>query len=215
MKKSLCARVIKKIQKEYLIRKYRREFAKRSEPVKLNVGCGTDYKPGWINIDNNSDCNIQKLDLHWDLRFYLPFPSESVDFIFNEHFLEHLSVEDGKAAISEFLRVLKPGGVLRIAMPNFAETMAAYGDKNWKEAPVFRTFHLEFVQTPAEWMNICFRWWGHQWLYDWQELERRIREVSNSVQITQCSLRESLYSELCNLETRAESTLIAEVRKPE
>src|SRR6185369_13743302 len=97
--------------------------------LKLNVGCGTDYKEGWINIDNNSDNNIEKLDLNWDLREPLPFPDRSVDYIFNEHFMEHLTPEEGIKANQDFLRVLRKGGVLRIAMPNLEETVALYMDK--------------------------------------------------------------------------------------
>jgi len=91
--------------------------------IKLHLGCGTIYKEGWINIDNNSDKNIQKLDLDWDLRNSLPFPDNSVDFIFNEHFLEHLTVEEGIQAIKDFFRVLKPGGTMRIAMPDLEKQL--------------------------------------------------------------------------------------------
>src|SRR5579863_148355 len=81
---------------------------KYPDKIKLNIGCGTDYKKGWINIDNNSDENIKKLDLNWDLRNPLPFKDNSVDFIFNEHFIEHLTVEEGLKSNIDFKRVLKP-----------------------------------------------------------------------------------------------------------
>ena len=45
--------------------KNKKEFNKKFHisPLKLNLGCGNDYKEGWINIDNNSANNIKKLDL--------------------------------------------------------------------------------------------------------------------------------------------------------
>jgi len=182
--------------------------------IKLHLGCGTVYKDGWINIDNNSDNNIQKIDLDWDLRNPLPFPDDSVDFIYNEHFLEHLTVEEGLSAIKDFYRVLKPGGVMRIAMPDLQNTVNAYFDENWKEnSKVFlEKFGLTFIQTRAERINIGFRWWGHKWLYDWEELERRLKEAGCN-NIKQCRIFESDYLDLQNLETRNESTLIAEVTK--
>ncbi|MBR0190715.1 MAG: methyltransferase domain-containing protein [Thermoguttaceae bacterium] len=183
------------------------------EVIKLNLGCGTDYKEGWINIDNNSDYNISKLDLNWNLSRGLPFPANSVDFIFNEHFLEHLSVEQGKVFLKSCLKVLKPGGVIRIAMPDLAKTVASYYDEHWKENPSLKKFNLTFIKTRAEKINISFRWWGHQWLYDYEELERRIREVDSSAIITKCNNGKSDYSELCGLETRDESILIVEVTK--
>lgn len=210
---SKLSRVCRNLRKEWTIRRYRRVFFKQDGPIKLHIGCGTDYKEGWINIDNNSDQNITKLDLNWDLRNYLPFPSESIDFIFNEHFLEHLTVEQGKDAIREFLRVLKPGGVIRIAMPDLDVTVADFYNEDWKNLHVIKKFNLDFIQTRAELINISFRWWGHQWLYNYEELERRIREVDSRVTITQCELRKSEHPDLRNLETRDESTLIAEITR--
>jgi predicted SAM-dependent methyltransferase len=181
-------------------------------PVKLNVGCGTDYKNGWINIDNNSDHNIEKLDLDWDLRNPLPFDDNSVDFIFNEHFLEHLTVEEGQGAIKDFMRVLKPDGVLRIAMPDLETAIKFYNDPNWKRRPFIKNFDLQFVQTRAELLNMNFRWWGHKWLYDWEELERRLRD-SGCTKIKRKRLGKSQNKELRGLEIRSESLLIAEVEK--
>ena len=182
--------------------------------IKLHLGCGTVYKDGWINIDNNSDNNIQKLDINWDLRKPLPFPDNSVDFIYNEHFLEHLTVEEGQKSLKDFYRVLKIGGVMRIAMPDLERTVAAYSDMNWKEnsKEAFEKFGLTFIQTRAERINIGFRWWGHQWLYDWEELERRLKEAGCE-QIKRCTIFESDHEELKNLESRKESILVVEVTK--
>lgn len=184
------------------------------DKVMLNVGCGTDYKEGWINIDNNSDHNIEanRLDLNWDLRNSLPFPDDSVDFIFNEHFMEHLTVEEGQAAIKDLMRVLKPGGVMRIAMPDLEEAIEAYQDPHWKENLFLEKFGLGFVQTKAELINMKFRWWGHKWLYNWEELERRLKEAGCS-KMKRCELRRSKFSELRGLEIRDESGLIAEITK--
>ena len=144
----------------------------------------------------------------------MPFPDNSVDFIYNEHFLEHLTVEEGLLAIKDFFRVLKPNGVMRIAMPDLENAVNAYFDENWKENSkvFFEKFGLSFIQTRAERINISFRWWGHKWLYDWEELERRLKE-SGCEKIERYKLFESEHRALKNLETRYESTLIAEVTK--
>jgi predicted SAM-dependent methyltransferase len=170
------------------------------------------YKEGWINIDNNSDNNITKLDLNWDLRNTLPYEANSVDFIYHEHFLEHLTVDEAIRVLKDFRRVLKPNGVMRIAMPNLKATVANYLDPNWKSAPWIKKFNMDFVQTPAEMINIAFRWWGHQWLYDEHSLVQRLKDcgfVHNVI----CEINKSSYPELCNLETRDESTLIVETTK--
>lgn len=180
--------------------------------IRLNVGCGTDYKKGWINIDNNSDENITKLDLNWDLRNPLPFADESVDYIFNEHFIEHLTVDEGKAAVQDFMRVLKPGGVLRMATPDLEVTVDKYINLPLSKDPTIRRFGLEFIKTRAERLNISFRWWGHKWLYDWEELSRRIEEAGFS-NFKRCSINKSEHQALRKLETRDESKLIIEVTK--
>lgn len=180
--------------------------------VKLNVGSGTDYKEGWINIDNNSDENVVKLDLNWDLRNPLPFPEDSVDYIFNEHFFEHLTVEEGQAAMKDFSRVLKKGGVMRIAMPSLEAAVQDYLDPKWKKKPYIKHFGLTFIETPAELLNMSFRWWGHKWLYDWEELERRLKQAGFK-KIKRAKHSVSKHPQLNDLETREESILIAEVTK--
>jgi predicted SAM-dependent methyltransferase len=203
---------MKDIIEKHKLKSTVRGLLKKHKMVCLNVGCGMDYKEGWINIDNNSDNNIKKLDLNWDLRNPLPFPDNSVDFIFNEHFMEHLTVEEGIRANKDFLRVLRKGGVLRIAMPNLEESVALYQDKNWRKHTVLGNHGLDFVKTRAELLNMGFRWWGHMWLYDWEELKRRLEEAGCTK-----TKREkhgvSKHAPLKGLETREESTLIAEVTK--
>lgn len=187
---------------------------KANESIKLHIGCGKNYFEGWINIDNNSDFNISKLDLNWDLRNGIPFKDNTVDYIYNEHFLEHLDPQEGLLALKEFKRVLKSGGVLRIAMPDLKEMINLYNNENWFEdtREGLAKSGLSFIKTKAEFLNINFREWGHKWLYDWEELERRLAEAGFSL-IIKCSLRDSNNDELINLETRNESTLIAEAIK--
>jgi predicted SAM-dependent methyltransferase len=146
-------------------------------PIMLNVGCGTDYKEGWVNIDNNSDNNIEKLDLNWDLRNSLPYKKNSVDFIFNEHLIEHLTVEEAKVVVKDLIRVLKKGGVLRIATPNLKEVVDQYLHLPISKDQTIKRFKLTYIKTKAERINIAFREWGHKWLYDAEEMERRLREA--------------------------------------
>jgi predicted SAM-dependent methyltransferase len=188
------------------------QLVKNRKEVNLNIGCGTDYKKGWINIDNNSDNNIEKLDLNWDLRKPLPFEDNTVDYIFNEHFIEHLTVEESRATLSDLRRILKLGGVMRIAMPDLEAVVNTYLNVPLDKDPVIKEFNIDFVQTSAEWINMSFSWWGHKWLYDWEELERRLREVGFT-DIKRCKLRQSSHPKLRNLEIRSGSLLIAEATK--
>lgn len=186
-----------------------------STSLNLHLGCGTVYKEGWINIDNNSDSNIQKLDLNLDLRYPLPLPDNCADYIYNEHFLEHLTVEESRKALQEFMRVLKKGGTMRIAMPHIRGCMGFYFDENYnleKSKKFLEKYGLDFIKTKAEYVNVNFRFWGHKWLYDEEELARRLTELGFS-NFKFCTLYESEHELLKNMETRPESRLIAEVTK--
>lgn len=210
--------MIKYIKKARLRLEYKKankvvgELLRNRKIVKLNIGCGTDYKKGWINIDNNTDNNIKKLDLNWDLRFPLPFPENSVDFIFHEHFQEHLTVEEGIAVNKDFLRVLKTGGVLRIATPDLEKLVHNYLHVPLDKDPVIKQFKVDFVKTPAEWVNMNFSWWGHKWVYDYEELSRRLRE-SGFTKISKQKIGKSKHLGLNNIETRVDISLVVEAVK--
>jgi predicted SAM-dependent methyltransferase len=59
---------------------------------------------------------------------------------------------------------------------------------------------------------MSFRWWGHQWLYDWEELERRLKQAGWK-KIYRAKWGKSEHIDLQGLEIRGESRLIAEVEK--
>jgi predicted SAM-dependent methyltransferase len=75
-----------------------KDMCKSIDPVKLHIGSGRNYKEGWINIDVDESV---KTDIHYDLSKGIPFPDNSADYIFNEHFIEHLSYEEGLEFMKE------------------------------------------------------------------------------------------------------------------
>lgn len=179
-------------------------------PYKLNLGCGGVYFDGWVNIDSNKD--IRRLDLLWDLSRGIPAPDNSCSHIYCEHFLEHLPVNHGVAFLRECFRSLMPGGILRIAMPSLdilleKANTSAWRDQDWLTWPEYR-----FIQTRAEMLNISFRWWGHQWLYDREELHRRLVEAG-FYKIVDAGWGVSTNLLFCNRETRQDSLLICEAEK--
>ena len=100
-------------------------------------------------------------------------------------------------------------------MPDLEMSVKNYMNKNYlsENKVSLKKYGLNFIKTNAEALNIDFRWWGHQWLYDWEELERRLKEAG-CIKIKKCKLNKSEHSELQNLETRGEaSNLIAEIVK--
>lgn len=88
--------------------------ALRSEPLRLHLGCGWNNIPGWVN----SDLVGGKGDFAWNLLRPLPFPEASVDAVFMEHVFEHLRYSQVLTVLGHVRAALKPGGVLRVGVPD-------------------------------------------------------------------------------------------------
>jgi predicted SAM-dependent methyltransferase len=82
--------------------------------LRLHLGAGGNNIDGWVNIDLVG----AHADIAWDLRRPLPFGDETAEAAFLEHVLEHMTVEDGMAVLEHCRRVLVPGGVLRVGVPD-------------------------------------------------------------------------------------------------
>ncbi len=173
----------------------------------LHIGCGSVYFDGWVNMDLDSP----KADRHHDMRQPLPYDDNSVSFIYNEHFIEHLSVAEGLAALKEFYRVLAPGGVVRIATPDLRYVLFRYFFF-WRRQDWLKTYGYQWIQTRAEMINIGMREWGHQYLYDEEELGRRLREAGFERMVRK-RLNRSDFPQLRGRETRKDSKLILEAIK--
>jgi predicted O-linked N-acetylglucosamine transferase (SPINDLY family)/predicted SAM-dependent methyltransferase/glycosyltransferase involved in cell wall biosynthesis/predicted O-methyltransferase YrrM len=181
-----------------------------NKPYKLHIGCGDNIFEDWINID--IEATHPSVDLIHDIRHQLPFDDGSCKFIYNEHVLEHLTVEEGLFFLKECHRVLQAGGVLRIAMPDLERCVEKYSSENWKDQDWLSWPEYQFIQTRAEMINIAFRWWDHKWLYDREELNRRLSEAGFAI-ANPVKWRESNILELNNLEKRVDSLLIFEAEK--
>ncbi len=89
----------------------------------LNLGCGNRFNPAWTNVDIISR---DPLVIAHNLRFGIPFETNSFDMVYHSHVLEHLTVEDGRKFIAECFRVLRPGGILRVSIPDLEDIARNY-----------------------------------------------------------------------------------------
>lgn len=121
----------------------------------LNVACGTKMHPGWNNLDFSpytrlaarpwlvgllravgflSELRQQRLAavdpevICWDLRRGIPFPDDRFHVVYSSHFVEHLDRAAVPVHLRECRRVLKPGGVLRVVVPDLERSARAYVD---------------------------------------------------------------------------------------
>jgi predicted SAM-dependent methyltransferase len=174
---------------------------------KLHLGCGPNIKHGWLNIDL-----YQRADLKLDLREDLPFPDNSFSIIYNEHFFEHVDYPvPATDFLKECLRVLKPGGVTRIGVPDTEWPLQEYCDvRNDDYFGIARqSWHPAWCTTPMEHINYHFRQDGeHRFAYDFTTLEK-VLLLSGFVNVTRVDFDPAIDSE-----SRKTGTLYVTALKP-
>lgn len=120
-------------------------------PIKLHLGCGSHRPSDWVNVDGSWNARLAKLPLlrdalgffrlapkeilriPWDphvfvcdVRKPLPFPSESAEVVYASHLLDCLYLFETKRLLEECFRVLKPGGILRVAVEDVRPILQEY-----------------------------------------------------------------------------------------
>jgi len=134
---------------------------------KLQLGAGSALLSGWINTDIDLDGNSSYLDVTKPF----PFDDDTFRYVFCEHLIEHLSYQEGLFMLRECRRVLRSGGILRVATPDLAQLLGLFNNKlsqiqrryikyltdNYAPDTNYRPCHV---------INIAFRTWGHQFIYD-------------------------------------------------
>ena len=191
--------------------RYRRFL--RQPHKKLHLGCGSKLFSGWINIDMNP-----KGDFTLDLREGLPFADNSVERIYTEHSLEHFYREhDGPFLLRECLRVIEPGGWIRITVPDAQIFLDFYQDKlDPQTAETIARTHRSFGGTRLDVVNKAFRWkHQHLYMYDAQTLAALLEEIGFT-EIEHREFRTTPIEEFrdLDLESRRVETLYMEARKP-
>lgn len=104
----------------WAVRRLRNSLA---QTPRLHIGCGPVLLSGWVNVDLLGRTHA---DVPLNVRRPLPLADESVDAVYHEHLIEHLPYEQALALIRECARILRPGGVLRVGVPDFGRYAASY-----------------------------------------------------------------------------------------
>jgi predicted SAM-dependent methyltransferase len=89
----------------------------------LNLGCGRRYRAGWVNVDFTADGPGV---IAANLLQGVPFEDNTFDGVYHSHVLEHFTEEDGTKLIAECWRVLKPGGGIRVVVPDLEKLARWY-----------------------------------------------------------------------------------------
>lgn len=204
-----AARIAVKLSVHLLYYPYKwRNDLRSQQSRRLHVGCGRNRIPSWINADITLSADVIVF-----LEKRLPFGDETLDRVYSEHVLEHVPYETGVFFLKEAHRTLRPGGCIRVAVPDLEDLVAAYHNGDWKSRFDWVNWpELSFIATRAEMINIAFRWWGHKHLYDREELARALTEAGFD-DFRFVNNGESEFEDLRGLETRLDSTLVVEAVK--
>ncbi|HUS10197.1 MAG TPA: methyltransferase domain-containing protein [Pyrinomonadaceae bacterium] len=144
----------------------------------------------------------QNVFVHHNLHHGIPLQDQTADFIYSSHFLEHLDRVSARRLLEECFRVLKEGGVLRIAVPDLEHAWKMYrdGDKDH----MLQIFFFTEDETGLG---------QHRYAYDYAMLEVLLSELGyDAVQHKQ--FQKGATPDLEVLDNREDYTLFVEARRP-
>jgi predicted SAM-dependent methyltransferase len=176
-------------------------------PHRVNIGCGRTPTTGWKNYDSSLAVRLAKVPLlprllaklklltaaqqanlaflcdhtiEWaDATAHIPLPSRTVEVLYTAHMLEHLDREEVSRFLVEARRVLIPGGILRIAVPDLRKKAERYLIDGDADAFVESTFLAKRREkTPGEKVRqLIVGDRHHLWMYDGQSLLKCVSQA--------------------------------------
>lgn len=186
----------------------------------LNLGCGEDHYPGWVNADRfRTAFLISRLGGLLRGQYRLPgwvldararwnCPDDYWEGIYTEHMLEHLSYDEVIGTLREMLRTLQPGGWARIVLPDLRHYVDFYNGTRVDEE-----FASRFAYG-AEAIAFLTQKWGHVSVWDATLLSEVLKEIG-FVKISEVSYRRGTDQRLLRDSLRRQhESLYVEARKP-
>lgn len=198
---------------------------------KLHIGCGGNALEGWLNVDISRE---NKDVVYMDAAKPFPIPDNTFDYVFSEHVFEHLNIHGQLNYLYEARRILKPGGVIRIATPNIERIIGLFKKGrnevendylNWNYTTFLKDVNLilkDINHKEVYVVNNFFRDWGHQLIHSPESINHLI-ELTGYSDIQRKNVMDSNYAALMNLEkhgcqigekNNVFETMVYECKKP-
>jgi len=153
-----------------------------SRNIQLHIGSGPYNLDGWINLD------IFPAQLSTNVLWGLPFTNGQCRFVFLSHLLEHLFYPtDASALLEEIYRILQPGGVVRIVVPDIEQCLRAYQEgsneffekrvEHWGAGDGNATRLEHFLSYAGAGPDPAWLFEAHKFGYDFETLERALQRA--------------------------------------
>lgn len=180
---------IRIINRQIAINKYFKKYQKRH----LHLGSGVNVVEGWLNADKFKP----QADIFLNAYKKFPFKDNSFDTIYSEHMFEHIHILKVPYFLKETLRILKPGGIFRMSVPDLELFAKKYVErdesffkpyfedaterlkKGQKKYWMVKTYGSVFMSMA----NKMFH--HHRWMYDFETIEAMAKEIGYSKAIKQ------------------------------
>lgn len=195
---------------------------------KLHLGCFDQVVPGWLNTDITPHIFVARVpglawllyrvgrmsreryeqhrsglfrNVHYlDVRKRFPYPDNTFHFVYTSHLLEHLVPAHTEFCVSEIYRVLRPGGIVRIAVPDLDQIVASYDPQN--PVPWLDSFFEAGQKNPKN---------RHHWHYNEVSMRRLLEKVGFQ-EICRCEFRQGRCADIAILDRRPESLFMEAVK---
>jgi predicted SAM-dependent methyltransferase len=157
--------------------------AEPREKLKLHLGCGKRVLPGFVHVDR---ADFPHIDYRSGVDRLPMFGNDSAELIYSSHVLEYFDRFEARAVIEEWKRVLSPGGMLRVAVPDFEALADIY----------FRDRNLDLILGPLYGrMEAGGRTIYHRTVYDFAAL-RALLEGAGFEQVRHYDWRETIHRDV-------------------
>ena len=154
----------------------------KARDLRLHIGCGRGHLPGWINID------VHPAPLAMNILWGLPFPDRSVSRIFVSHLVEHLFYpHDVRFFLGELKRVMAPGGIVRMVVPDIEKCIEAYAANDpiffasrretWSWWPEDSTRLEDFLAYAGAGPEPAYLFEAHKFGYDFETLAKALGQA--------------------------------------
>ena len=213
--------------------------------LRVNIGCGKTPTKGWINFDNSMSLRLlnfpflvillKNLKLinrsqqefirfasehqieYGDATKGLNLQAETIEVIYSSHMFEHLDKSEAEIFLNESYRVLRPGGIIRIIVPDIKKLILSYNQT--EDADDFIESTYLCVMRPRSFVKLLFfvlvgaR--NHQWMYDGKSLSKLLLNFGFiNVEVQPPGQTKIIDSDQLDLWERASESVCVEAMKP-